>query len=107
MVAHDLRTGIALILAGLGAEGETVVAPGYLIDRGHAAVARAADHPGRRHHASRRAADRTGQSRPLTARLQWPVAGCDAARNCQPVPLHVQAATGYEIYDRAIVSVRV
>jgi len=37
--AHDLRTGIALILAGLGAEGETVVAPGYLIDRGHADVA--------------------------------------------------------------------
>ena len=39
VVAHDLRTGIALILAGLAAEGETVVAPGYLIDRGHAAVA--------------------------------------------------------------------
>ena len=37
--AHDLRTGIALILAGLAAEGETVVAPGYLIDRGHADVA--------------------------------------------------------------------
>jgi UDP-N-acetylglucosamine 1-carboxyvinyltransferase len=36
--AHDLRTGIALILAGLCAEGETVVAPGYLIDRGHAGV---------------------------------------------------------------------
>jgi UDP-N-acetylglucosamine 1-carboxyvinyltransferase len=39
VVAHDLRTGIALILAGLAAEGETVVAPGYLIDRGHAAIA--------------------------------------------------------------------
>ena len=39
VVAHDLRTGIALILAGLCAEGETVVAPGYLIDRGHATVA--------------------------------------------------------------------
>ena len=39
VIAHDLRTGIALILAGLAAEGETVVAPGYLIDRGHAAVA--------------------------------------------------------------------
>ena len=39
VVAHDLRTGIALILAGLSAEGETVVAPGYLIDRGHAAIA--------------------------------------------------------------------
>jgi UDP-N-acetylglucosamine 1-carboxyvinyltransferase len=37
--AHDLRTGIALILAGLAAEGETVVAPGYLIDRGHADIA--------------------------------------------------------------------
>ena len=39
VVAHDLRTGIALILAGLIAEGETVVAPGYLIDRGHASIA--------------------------------------------------------------------
>jgi UDP-N-acetylglucosamine 1-carboxyvinyltransferase len=37
--AHDLRTGIALILAGLCAEGETVVSPGYLIDRGHADIA--------------------------------------------------------------------
>ncbi len=39
VVAHDLRAGIALILAGLSAEGETLVAPGYLIDRGHAAIA--------------------------------------------------------------------
>jgi UDP-N-acetylglucosamine 1-carboxyvinyltransferase len=39
VVAHDLRTGIALILAGLAAEGETVVAPGYLINRGHASIA--------------------------------------------------------------------
>ena len=39
VVAHDLRTGIALILAGLAAGGETVVAPGYLIDRGHASIA--------------------------------------------------------------------
>jgi UDP-N-acetylglucosamine 1-carboxyvinyltransferase len=39
VAAHDLRTGIALILAGLSAAGETVVAPGYLIDRGHAAIA--------------------------------------------------------------------
>jgi len=39
VIAHDLRTGIALILAGLAAEGETVVAPGYLIDRGHASIA--------------------------------------------------------------------
>ena len=39
VVAHDLRTGIALVLAGLAAEGETVVSPGYLIDRGHSSVA--------------------------------------------------------------------
>ena len=39
VTAHDLRTGIALVLAGLAAEGETVVSPGYLIDRGHTAVA--------------------------------------------------------------------
>ena len=39
VVAHDLRTGIALVLAGLAAEGETVVTPGYPIDRGHAAIA--------------------------------------------------------------------
>ena len=30
---------MALVLAGLVADGETVVAPGYLIDRGHASVA--------------------------------------------------------------------
>ena len=30
---------IALVLAGLAAEGESVVAPGYLIDRGHASIA--------------------------------------------------------------------
>jgi UDP-N-acetylglucosamine 1-carboxyvinyltransferase len=39
VVAHDLRTGIGLILAGLAAEGETVVSPGYQINRGHASVA--------------------------------------------------------------------
>ena len=39
VVAHDLRAGIALILAGLAADGETVVAPGYPIDRGHARFA--------------------------------------------------------------------
>jgi UDP-N-acetylglucosamine 1-carboxyvinyltransferase len=39
VIAHDLRSGVALILAGLAADGETVVAPGYLIDRGHASVA--------------------------------------------------------------------
>ena len=39
VIAHDLRSGVALILAGLVAEGETVVAPGYPIDRGHASLA--------------------------------------------------------------------
>jgi len=39
VIAHDLRSGVALILAGLAAEGETVVTPGYPIDRGHASVA--------------------------------------------------------------------
>ncbi|WP_017623077.1 UDP-N-acetylglucosamine 1-carboxyvinyltransferase [Nocardiopsis chromatogenes] len=39
VVAHDLRTGASLVLAGLVAEGETVVAPGYLVDRGHAQFA--------------------------------------------------------------------
>ena len=39
VIAHDLRTGIALVLAGLAADGETIVAPGYLIDRGHSSVA--------------------------------------------------------------------
>jgi UDP-N-acetylglucosamine 1-carboxyvinyltransferase len=39
VTAHDLRTGIALVLAGLAAEGETVVSPGYPIDRGHASLA--------------------------------------------------------------------
>jgi len=39
VTAHDLRSGIALILAGLAADGETFVAPGYPIDRGHASVA--------------------------------------------------------------------
>jgi UDP-N-acetylglucosamine 1-carboxyvinyltransferase len=38
VVAHDLRGGAALILAGLAAEGETVVSNGYYIDRGHATV---------------------------------------------------------------------
>jgi UDP-N-acetylglucosamine 1-carboxyvinyltransferase len=39
VTAHDLRSGIALVLAGLAADGETIVAPGYPIDRGHASVA--------------------------------------------------------------------
>jgi UDP-N-acetylglucosamine 1-carboxyvinyltransferase len=39
VVAPDLRGGAALILAGLAAEGETVISNGYYIDRGHAAIA--------------------------------------------------------------------
>jgi UDP-N-acetylglucosamine 1-carboxyvinyltransferase len=39
VIAHDLRSGVALILAGLAAEGETVITPGYYIDRGHASMA--------------------------------------------------------------------
>jgi UDP-N-acetylglucosamine 1-carboxyvinyltransferase len=39
VTAHDLRTGVALILAGLAADGETVISPGYLIDRGHTSMA--------------------------------------------------------------------
>lgn len=39
VIAHDLRTGVALVLAGLVAEGETIVSPGYNVDRGHASVA--------------------------------------------------------------------
>jgi UDP-N-acetylglucosamine 1-carboxyvinyltransferase len=39
VTAHDLRGGAALILAGLAAEGETMVSNGYLIDRGHATIA--------------------------------------------------------------------
>jgi UDP-N-acetylglucosamine 1-carboxyvinyltransferase len=33
--AHDLRAGAGLVLAGLGAEGETVVADGFHVDRGY------------------------------------------------------------------------
>jgi UDP-N-acetylglucosamine 1-carboxyvinyltransferase len=40
VTAHDLRSGIALVLAGLAAEGETTIDSGYLIDRGHADLAR-------------------------------------------------------------------
>ncbi|MDS1271493.1 UDP-N-acetylglucosamine 1-carboxyvinyltransferase [Lipingzhangella sp. LS1_29] len=39
VAAHDLRTGVSLVLAGLVAEGETVVAPGYFVDRGHSQLA--------------------------------------------------------------------
>ncbi|WP_067907331.1 UDP-N-acetylglucosamine 1-carboxyvinyltransferase [Actinomadura rubrobrunea] len=37
--AHDLRCGSALVLAGLAAEGETVISNGYYLDRGHAHTA--------------------------------------------------------------------
>ena len=33
--AHDLRAGAALVVAGLGADGETVVADGYHVERGY------------------------------------------------------------------------
>jgi UDP-N-acetylglucosamine 1-carboxyvinyltransferase len=39
VTAHDLRTGIGLVLAGLAADGETSVSNAYQINRGHAAVA--------------------------------------------------------------------
>jgi UDP-N-acetylglucosamine 1-carboxyvinyltransferase len=39
VVAHDLRTGSALVLAGLAAAGDTVITSGYYLDRGHAHVA--------------------------------------------------------------------
>ncbi|WP_113699690.1 UDP-N-acetylglucosamine 1-carboxyvinyltransferase [Nonomuraea lactucae] len=39
VTAHDLRSGIALVLAGLAAKGETLIESGYLIDRGHAHLA--------------------------------------------------------------------
>ena len=38
VVAHDLRTGIALVLAGLAAEGTTVIEPGEMIERGHSHI---------------------------------------------------------------------
>jgi UDP-N-acetylglucosamine 1-carboxyvinyltransferase len=38
VVAQDLRGGAALILAGLAAEGETVISNAYYIDRGHANI---------------------------------------------------------------------
>jgi UDP-N-acetylglucosamine 1-carboxyvinyltransferase len=34
-IAHDLRSGAALVLAGLVAEGETEISQAYYIDRGH------------------------------------------------------------------------
>jgi UDP-N-acetylglucosamine 1-carboxyvinyltransferase len=39
VVAHDLRTGIALVIAGLAAEGTTVIEPGGMIERGHSHIA--------------------------------------------------------------------
>lgn len=38
--ARDLRAGAALVLAGLSAEGETIVTNGAMIERGHAALER-------------------------------------------------------------------
>lgn len=38
VIAQDLRTGIGLVLAGLVADGETVVTNGAMIDRGHSDV---------------------------------------------------------------------
>lgn len=39
VTAHDLRSGVALVLAGLVADGETVIDNGSMIDRGHATLA--------------------------------------------------------------------
>ncbi|HEX6469819.1 MAG TPA: UDP-N-acetylglucosamine 1-carboxyvinyltransferase [Streptosporangiaceae bacterium] len=39
VVAHDLRTGSALVIAGLAASGETTITSGYYLDRGHAHIA--------------------------------------------------------------------
>lgn len=35
VIAHDLHTGISLLLAGLAADGQTVVTNGGMIERGH------------------------------------------------------------------------
>jgi UDP-N-acetylglucosamine 1-carboxyvinyltransferase len=39
VTAHDLRTGVALVLAGLAADGQTVIGNGSMIERGHSALA--------------------------------------------------------------------
>ncbi len=39
VVAHDLRTGSALVLAGLAATGDTEITSAYYLDRGHAHIA--------------------------------------------------------------------
>jgi UDP-N-acetylglucosamine 1-carboxyvinyltransferase len=41
VVAHDIRAGAALVLAGLAAEGTTVVAESQHIDRGYPRFAEA------------------------------------------------------------------
>ena len=38
VLAHDLRGGAAMILAGLGAEGETIVEDSVHIERGYEAI---------------------------------------------------------------------
>jgi UDP-N-acetylglucosamine 1-carboxyvinyltransferase len=35
VVAHDIRAGAALVLAGLAAEGTTIVAESHHVDRGY------------------------------------------------------------------------
>jgi UDP-N-acetylglucosamine 1-carboxyvinyltransferase len=39
VVAHDIRAGAALVLAGLAAEGTTTVAESHHIDRGYPSFA--------------------------------------------------------------------
>jgi UDP-N-acetylglucosamine 1-carboxyvinyltransferase len=39
VVAHDLRTGSALIIAGLAATGHTTITSAYYLDRGHSHIA--------------------------------------------------------------------
>lgn len=39
VIARVLRTGIGLVLAGLVADGETVIGNGTMVDRGHADLA--------------------------------------------------------------------
>jgi UDP-N-acetylglucosamine 1-carboxyvinyltransferase len=39
VVAHDLRTGSALVIAGLAASGQTTITSAYYLDRGHSHIA--------------------------------------------------------------------
>jgi UDP-N-acetylglucosamine 1-carboxyvinyltransferase len=39
VVAHDLRTGSALVIAGLAATGQTTITSAYYLDRGHSHIA--------------------------------------------------------------------